>query len=1171
MYLAELDLHGFKSFAQRTKLKFDDGITAIVGPNGCGKSNIVDSLRWVLGEQRPSLLRSSSMSNVIFNGTKQRKPLGMAEVSVTIQNNKGILPTEYTDITITRRLYRSGESEYLLNRTVCRLKDIIDLFMDTGMGSNAYSVIELKMVEDILSDKNQDRRRLFEEAAGITKYKEKRKVAFRKLDETTADLNRVEDILVEIRKKTRSLEIQAGKAQRAQDYKQRLEVIELGLAKHDYQNLSSRLSEHLKLISEAEKSKNEMHRKLDAGEQQLTVAKQELLEKERARNHAQQNVLNLQQEINQSRTQLQILKERIVNEENTIQQYDLEIGQSDLEILEIKKSITTLETRLEHAQEKLTKAAVAREEAEKQYLERREKSNALREEIDKLNQEQRILGMELTHLQSTQIRLESKIESRKEDTERINRQISKIQEEINTQGTELEQHEELLTDRIKRVERAEEMLEETRKERERLLNLQNELKDKYRQAKSKLDSVESEMVLLQSIADSNDIYPESVRFLKEHKAEFATLEVVSDVFSTTETYALALDAALGQATSYVIVENMQEAELAVEMLRQNKLGKATFIPLDRIQKSYPAAEGAISTKVKTKKKFQGLRDLMLGQVLVFSDAKEARQFCYQNNKTGVTVDGETITPNGFYRGGSTSPNEGMRLAFEDRMEKLEKEAIRFEEEQNSLRQKLDETDVTVRSIDLNALQQQLKMAERERGELRSKVNNLSARVSFGQKSLEELKSRLENLEGEEDSQKLELGDIQPKIEQLESKVNRLISTQVEKKSEMDQLEEIRNRAQESYNQTLVAFQQTQSEVDQIEAEIDRSHRSISSIKEQLKRRSESAHQAKDRIITYRKDIKSLEQKAEQLQETKQVADREFEEFDAQCKTAREHIDQQDSGLRDLRIKREETLEKFHQLELIKSQLDAKITALADSIWEDYGLLMDQLKQELPDDLQAEDARDEVQTLKSRLKNLGEVNPLAIDEYKEEKERLDFYEEQVNDLLDADQKLRQSIREINETAQQRFMETFNQIRENFIEVFKTLFDENDECDLILEANDDDPLDARIEILAKPRGKRPSTIMQLSGGEKTLTAIALLFAIYLVKPSPFCILDEVDAPLDDANIERFAKILYRFSNDTQFIVITHNKKTMEKANMMYGVTMQETGVSSLVGVEMDEYQN
>ena len=517
MYISELELQGFKSFAHKTKVSFDSGITSIVGPNGCGKSNIVDALRWVLGEQRPSLLRSSAMSNVIFNGTAKKKALGMAEVSLTFVNDKGILPIEYSELTITRRLYRSGDSEYLINGTSCRLKDIMELFMDTGMGSDAYSVIELKMVEEILNDKNNDRRKLFEEAAGVTRYKDQRKRSLRKLEETRKDLQRIDDLLIELRKKTRSLEIQAEKAIKAKGYKKELEKLDKALTLYDYERIQQELNPLIERINSAEFEKNELQQKLNSLETNDEQARNALLEKERAQAEAQRRVQSIAEAIQEATTQIRIAQQKIESEEKVLSEYKRDIEQGNKDLAELQKVRT-------HSQEKLEEFATEQARSEKSledsrviYTQTQQQYSKVRHEIYELEVQISAAKNELSKLQARRIKIESKLENTEGDLERIESEIYNLNNEIATIAKHQSQVDEQLETKLSQRNQQEKLLEEARVKKEQFAHTQNETKDQIRSLKSDLASAESECHLLQDLVASNEAYPSSVQYLLEEQ------------------------------------------------------------------------------------------------------------------------------------------------------------------------------------------------------------------------------------------------------------------------------------------------------------------------------------------------------------------------------------------------------------------------------------------------------------------------------------------------------------------------------------------------------------------------------------------------------------------------------------------------------------------------------
>lgn len=1170
MYISELSLLGFKSFAHKTKVSFDSGITSIVGPNGCGKSNIVDALRWVLGEQRPSLLRSAAMSNVIFNGTAKKKALGMAEVSLTFVNDKGILPIEYSEVTITRRLFRSGDSEYLINGTACRLKDIMDLFMDTGMGSDAYSVIELKMVEEILNDKNNDRRRLFEEAAGVTRYKEQRKRTLRKLDETRRDLQRVDDLLIELRKKARSLELQAEKAEKAKKYKVELESLDKALTLHDFKKIQEELVPLQERITNAEKEKKEITTNVEKFESSDEKARADLLEKEKQQHEAQRRVSQIYNAIREADTTLRITKEKIENEKKVISEYTRDIAQGEKDLKELNELLENSRTKLESFDEDLDKSERTLEESKKQYSQIQQQYNKERHELYELEVQLSAANNELNQLQAQRIKIESRLENTEGDLERIDDEMVDLNDEIDNMNGE----QDIIDGKLEKltVERdeLEKELEEAREKRESFAQKQNEIKDELRSQQSRRASLESEIQLLNDLASSNEAFPNSVKYLiDQHRFEFKEMTTVSEIFDTDEKHAVALEAVLGEALNYVVIKTLDEAKRASALLKENKKGRATFIPLDQLAATYEVQDGSLFDHVKSKREHSALKQLLLGNVMVFETTDEAYKKLKGSNSIGVTYDGEVITGSRFFQSGSKSKNAGIRVGLKDKIEKLEKEEVKAAKEISNLEEYLEQIIEKYEKLDVSSLSQSLKEKEQEVRRLEQQQHSLSSKIQVYQKNITELMNRKDHLKSSEGTAQEELDSMQPRQKELQKKMLELDQQQNDKKDLLETLEEERSIAQSRYNDAQLKHQDLKNKVENHERDVRRAETGITSVKSRIKNRTKLVDESEKRIESYNTQITTTEEELATNQELKVDADEELKRAEEASSLQRGKINEFEKELREIRRQKEVNMELVHHLTMAREKMEMQTQALSDHIWETYGVLMKQVEGEMPEDKTPEEVKQRIGWLRQKLNSIGEVNPLAIEEYKEEKERLDFYEEQIEDLNKAEKQLLETIAEINETATERFNQTFEDIRTNFQKVFKTLFFEDDYADLIIEKDVEDPLEAKIEIKAQPRGKRPSGISQLSGGEKTLTAIALLFAIYLVKPSPFCVLDEVDAPLDDANIERFAKMIKNFSDETQFIIITHNKKTMSKAEMMYGVTMPETGVSRLVGVKMDEF--
>ena len=1191
MYLSKLEIFGFKSFAQKTQINFNQGVTSIVGPNGCGKTNVVDALRWCLGEQKSSTLRSDKMENVIFNGTINRKPMGMAEVSLTIENTKGILPTEYTDVTITRRIFRSGESEYLLNKNICRLKDITNLFMDTGIGANAYSVIELKMVETILSNKAEERRTMFEEAAGVNKYKLRRRLALRKLDEVKADLTRVNDIVSEVEKKVASLERQAKRADKYNVLTSQLRELEIDLSERELALFTLK-------IDEAKKSKEENFKKkiqyesdiakiedeIKSAREKLVEIENELKEKRNEITLQTEKIFNVQNSIslnNERNNSLTRNKERFINELNEL---NLQLDESNSITENGSKSLGEFTEQISQ-KENEKKTLDHNVDVQLGFLEEkkatlREQSDLLLEKFKEINNRENDLRNTIAILESKQVNIKKLNDKIQILTNNIAKTVGFI-EELGNDKKEIQQ----------RITEAEANYLKQQSEKEKLESELNKLKELELEKRGLIKSVKDKITFIQNLIDNLEGVSKGAKALldnKEWSKKGST--ILAHIGDSDEKFRFAIEAALKSNLNNVLVESLEDLKRGIEYLNLNDIGKASFYYphfeemngkglLNKIQNFIEKRKARklekeigflswASNSVKTRDRWKPFFEKILHNICIVENLDKAFElFGKYSSFSFATLNGDFVSKDGVIEAGSVPRLDDSLFGRKQLLEDLSTEFPKHEKELLIIQNEITEKENLLNSIDLKVLSEQGRLLVNDL----SNVDKQIAQFEFEKKKADD---EIEKIQHEIKEHAAESNLFDNKKIKLESLLNTEIALRDSEERKKQTLENEYNEYEKEYDQILAKRNELSVNIERLVGEkrntenaIKRAEESIVTISNSISKRKEDIESAVKEIEQIELELGSLKKNFNELDEVKNTLNNQLEEIESRHKALREDVNQKDLTLRGLRKERETVLDIIHNMDMTIKELDIKSVNLIEHIKENYSLSLE--KKDF-DDLAEFDFKqrtDDVLDLKTKVKNLGPINLVAHSEYEEEKERLDFLHKQRDDLVESEKDVVRTIEEINNTAQTQFSETFEKIREHFVRIFRSLFNPGDEADLKIEENAD-PLEAKIEIIAKPKGKRPTSIELLSGGEKTLTAIALLFAIYLVKPSPFCILDEIDAPLDDANIDRFTRILDDFSKDTQFIVVTHNKRTMEAANTLYGVTMQEEGVSKLVSVRFNE---
>ncbi|MET0465690.1 MAG: chromosome segregation protein SMC [Chitinophagaceae bacterium] len=1169
MRLKSLEIKGFKSFADKTVVNFDDNITGIVGPNGCGKSNIVDSIRWVIGEQKISHLRSENLDSLVFNGSKTRSASGLAEVSLTFENTKNLLPTEFSTVTITRKFYKSGESEYRLNDVQCRLKDIQNLFMDTGVSTDSYAIIELGMVDDLIKDKDNSRRRMLEQAAGISIYKTRKKEARQKLDATEQDLNRIEDLLFEINNQLKALESQARKAEKYHEIKKDYREISIELAKAALEGFNLTYKD-LNEKHEIETDKRvRMEAEIATEEAALEQEKVGFIEKERALQSMQyaynelvQQVRTRENEKNLAAQRLEYLRERETSLKQFLQKAEGQLKGIDESIgftkLQLEEEVKGLDGLSENLQQLQNEAAVKRDVLDEN-----------RRTLDSLRQEYQ-------QVQRSQFDAEKKVAVADTSVQNLQRAINQIEEERVQRESQRQQLDEERLQKEKELEIKKVDLDQLQQHqentKEQILQTQgilDELRNELAEETRKLDAKKNEHDLLKSMIDSMEGYPDSVKFLHNNNNWSHTSPILSDILYVKEEYRTALENVLEPYLSYYVVNNLQEGLQAVRLLDENKKGKANFFLLDKINENTNVdtshkLEGGIHalSVIEVEDKYRKLAEHLLGNVFV------AENESVVDNSNGFVIiekSGKYVKGKYSLTGGSVGMIEGKKIGRAKNLEKLQ-EVIASQE---SIVEKL-RSDIQTRHNEVIAYSEDLREAalretEREIQQLtnqvfslQNKLENLQSMQGNSQNRLEDLTSQMQQTFDSVDSVRRQLAEFN---EELQQKTARL----EEANESFRAAESGYNEATQQFNEFNLNVTKQQSKINALKQELEFKSNQLQDLHQQVENNTASLADTTANIDQSASTLKDVDEGLLELIRRREADQQVLNEADQAYYNIRNTLSEKESELRQ-KVKEKDQVE--HLLAAIKDKLNELKLQLAgtkERLNVEFRIqLEDILDQARNTETPLEDLQEKADRMKKRLENLGEVNPTAIEAFTEMKKRYEFIVEQKNDLVTAKDSLLKTIEEVEATANQKFLETFNSVKEHFIRVFKTLFTEDDHCDLILE-NPDNLAETGIEVIARPKGKRPTSLTQLSGGERTLTATALLFAIYLIKPAPFCILDEVDAPLDDANVGKFTNMIRQFSDNSQFIIVTHNKTTMSTVDVIYGVTMQEPGVSKLVSVD------
>ena len=1181
MYLKSIEVQGFKSFANKITFEFHNGITGIVGPNGSGKSNVGDAVRWVLGEQSAKQLRGGNMQDVIFSGTETRKPLGFAYVAITLDNSDHKLPIDYQEVTIARRLYRSGESEYLLNGTSCRLKDVNELFYDTGIGKEGYSIIGQGQIDKILSGKPEERRELFDEAAGIVKFKRRKNTAIKKLEEEQQNLTRVNDILSELTRQLAPLEKQAETAKVYLKKKEALKQLDIQMFLVEM----ARIREQLKAVEEkyeiAQSDLEETCKSFDVTKTEYENLEKELeileTEIQKSREQSTQKTLEKQNLENQ----IHLLQEQIHSAKQNETQYQERAVALDADIDKRKKEEQGYLEEQSQLEEKAAEFSRVQSQAQEAFKEIAIEIHNLEEAIESgkneiieiLNQRASIKGkLQRYDTMMEQISIRKVALNQRNLTLRSEvAQLDASEEQYKTQKQEIEETIEKL---IRQGNRCEDQIKKYQAEISRATQqLENE-KTAYHREASRLES-------LKNITERYDGYGNSIRRVMEQKKNVSGIKgVVADLLKVEKNYETAIETALGGSIQNIVTDNENTAKGMIEFLKKNKYGRATFLPLTSMKnkKTFnnpaalkePGVIGVASDLVQVEAEYEGLANYLLGRTLVVDHIDHGIAIAkkYQYTIRMVTIEGESLNPGGSLTGGAFKNNSnllGRRREIDELHENVEKLKLNIEKLQAALEEyrnkrkhfrdeagRIQES-LQEQYIQENTVQMNLNSMSDKRAEIKQGYENLKRENAELEKQTKEIEENSQSIQLEMEasaSQESALEkSINEKQEELESRKKQ--ETDISKELEKSQLEGAGITSRKGF---------IQENLRRIKEELE----SLTNQKEALfagmEEGKEEALKKETEIVKIRQEIELAAKEEEEDREKLQEALLKKEKMTQEHKA---FFSKRDELSARMNLLDKESYRLLGQKEKLEENQETQVNYM----WEEYEITYSQALIDMPDELQERaEIKSAISNMRSEIRQLGNVNVNAIEEYKELSERHTFMKTQHDDLVQAEETLQGIINELDTGMRRQFEEKFGQIRIEFDKAFKELFG-GGKGTLELD-EEEDILEAGIRIISQPPGKKLQNMMQLSGGEKALTAIALLFAIQNLKPSPFCLLDEIEAALDDSNVTRYAKYLHKLTKNTQFIIITHRRGTMAAADRLYGITMQEKGVSTLVSVDLIE---
>ncbi|MBB6735536.1 chromosome segregation protein SMC [Cohnella zeiphila] len=1181
MYLKGIELAGFKSFADRTALEFGRGITAVVGPNGSGKSNISDGIRWVLGEQSAKSLRGGNMQDVIFAGSDARKAVNFGEVSITFDNGDKSLPLDFSEVTVTRRVHRSGDSEYLINKQPCRLKDITELFMDTGIGKEAYSIIGQGRIEEILSTRSEDRRGIFEEASGIVKYKARKKEAQKKLEDTEANLLRINDLVVELEGQVGPLREQAEKAEKFKALKEELKAKEIALYVHQIESVHASWAETNEKLTKLKEEELALSTEVSRHDAMLEEDRQSLLRLEESLEKLQDGLLRASEETEKSEGYGELLGERRTNLERNREGLTESLAQAERRMAEAVAEGETLAARRSQV------------EAELSGLSERHEAEAARLSIaDGSSDAEERLKAELFDTMNAMAQARNDIRYCESQREVLEKRLGRTAEERakwQAQQSELAQRRAELEAKLAACTAAVgEARDRYVAEGARSAELTRKLEDaqaEARRSEQKREALVSRRDTIKELQNDYDGFQHGVREVLRaskrgqlHGVHGAVAELIG-VPANLET---AIETALGAALQNIVMENESTSRAAIAYLKQRQSGRATFLPLDVIKprtigegdrRAAAGAEGFVGVAaelVKAEDRYAGIVGSLLGNVLIAEKLEQANRIAsrLQYRYRVVTLEGDVVNPGGSMTGGSLQKKSSSLLGRQRQLEELERDIGAAEQARTQARALVDDCKKELAIVQQN-IEQLRELGERER------MNEQQASAELQQLQNEERQhGELQAmLDGESEILGGEAAELEASRTEAEQRLAGLAEEERQLQEKIREAEELRKRSQTAKEELQAALTELKVAMARLEqdrqaigeqtarhrAESARLEAELAQLREALAANAAERERTEQELVAQRERLNEL-----RLQKREFTEGIEFRRSDRSER--QKQLEQKENETKEQRARLKQVEDQLRQAEISTNRMDVELDNLLRKLSEEYEIGFEWAKQKYPVPEDVAETQNEVRELKRKITLLGEVNLGAIEEFRRVSERYEFLSAQKDDLIDAKSKLHAIIREMDDEMSKRFRTTFDEIRKHFVIVFSRLFG-GGRADLIL-SEPDKPLETGIDIVAQPPGKKLQNLQLLSGGERALTAIALLFAILNVKPVPFCVLDEVEAALDEANVARYAHYMREFSELTQFIVVTHRKGTMEEADRLYGVTMEEGGVSKLVSVRLEE---